>query len=65
MEGQIRTYRVEYTDTKTGATSPIDTVIAPLWYTARKYLSDCEKLASPEWNKMLAAGEVCLVACDA
>ena len=56
-----RHFVVEYTDTETGATSPIDTVDAREDYTAEDYVADCEKNADPEWVEMLDCGTVELV----
>lgn len=56
-----RKYEVEFTDNRTGATSPIDTIEAEAGYTAEQYIKDCRENADPEWVEMLEAGEVHLV----
>lgn len=60
-EEKTMKYTVEYTDPNTGATSPIDTVTAPVGYTAEAYISDCDRNADREWCEMLHAGTVALV----
>lgn len=50
-------YIVNYTD-ENGATSPIDIIDAPNWYTAVDYVNDCKDNADDEWNTMLANGKV-------
>lgn len=57
-------YEVDFTDSRTGATSPIDTVVAPEGYTAEQYLNDCRENADQEWIDMLEHGTVKLVAID-
>jgi len=57
-------YTVEFTDPKTGATSPIDNIEAPENYTAVQYVADCKANADPEWVEMLESGDVSLVADD-
>lgn len=57
-------YVVEFTDNRTGATSPIDTFKAPAGYTAKQYIADCERNADEDWCEMLRQGEVNLVECD-
>lgn len=54
-------YVVEYTDPKTGATSPIDNFTAEDGYTAEQYIKDCDSNADDEWCEMLHRGTVELV----
>ena len=54
-------YEVDYRDPETGATSPIDIVIAPDGYTTEDYIRDCIKNADPEWADMVLKGEIVLV----
>lgn len=54
-------YEVNYRDPETGATSPIDTVIAPDGYTPEDYTRDCVKNADPEWTDMVLKGEIILI----
>ena len=53
-------YTVEFTDAKTGAISPIDTITAPDGYTADDYIRDCRENADPEWIEMIESGTVTL-----
>lgn len=46
-------YVVWLTDRTTGATSPIDTIDAPVGYTASDYIADCDRNADDDWNWML------------
>jgi len=57
-------YEVDFTDSRTGATSPIDTVVAPEGYTAEQYLNDCRENGDQAWIDMLEQGTVKLVAID-
>lgn len=57
-EVEMARFTVEYTDSKSGATSSIDTVEAPADYTAEKYILDCEDNADQDWVDMIHAGEV-------
>lgn len=59
-EDSTMKYQVEYTDPRTGATSPIDTISAPAGYTADDYIRDCDANADPDWCEMLHAGTVSL-----
>lgn len=54
-------YEIDFHDYKNGATSPIDTVEAPVGYTAEEYIEDCKHGADKEWNEMLASGEVIVI----
>lgn len=51
-------YTVEFTDNKTGATSPVDTIDALEGYTAADYLRDCRANADSAWCEMLEGGSV-------
>lgn len=57
-------YEVDFYDNATGATSAIDTIEAPVGYTAADYVRDCKKNADDEWNEMLEGGDVTLVALE-
>lgn len=54
-------YQVEYTDSRTGATSAIDTITAAEGYTAEQYIEDCRENADQEWIDMLEQGTVELI----
>ena len=60
----MKQYQVDYTDSRMGATSPIDTITAPEGYTAADYIRDCNENADPEWCEMLKAGSVQLIQID-
>ena len=51
-------YIVYLTDSKTGATSPIDNITTDAGYTADQYVKECEENADPEWIELLHSGEV-------
>lgn len=51
-------YIVNYTDSKTGATSAIDTIVERDGYTAEDYINACKSNADEEWCKMLDEGTV-------
>lgn len=53
-----RKYEIDFTDSETGATSPIDTQDVDGEYTAEQYIADCERNADPEWIEMLKSGTV-------
>ena len=57
-------YQVDYTDPDTGATSPIDTIIARAGYTADDYIRDCDANADSDWCEMLHRGSVTLQELD-
>ena len=57
-------YQVEFTDARTGATSPIDICEGPEGYTAEQYIEDCRKNADYEWVEMLESGEVEILAIE-
>lgn len=57
-------FMVNYYNPETGATSSIDNIEAPEYYTAEQYIEDCKDNADPDWNRMLAAGSITLVQLD-
>lgn len=57
-------YEVNYKDPNTGAISPIDTIIAPIGYTAEDYIKDCRDNADPDWCEFLDSGEVIIYAVE-
>lgn len=57
----MKKYEVNFTDSRNGATSPIDNIEAADNYTAEQYIADCKENADDEWNEMLASGTVSLV----
>lgn len=57
----IKKYVVEFTDSETGATSPIDNIEAAEGYTAADYIRDCESNSDVEYIEMLKNGTIELV----
>ena len=57
----MKQYQVDFTDSSTGATSPIDTITAPEGYTAADYLRDCQDNADQDYIEMLEGGQIELV----
>lgn len=54
-------YQVEFTDYRTGATSPIDVIEEEAGFTPEKYIEACKENADDEWNEMLEQGGVYLI----
>ena len=54
-------YQVEFTDYRTGATSPIDVIEEESGLTPEKYIELCKENADDEWNEMLEHGSVYLI----
>lgn len=54
-------YQVEFTDYRTGATSPIDVIEEEAGLTPEKYMELCKENADDEWNEMLEQGDVYLI----
>lgn len=57
-------YEVCYYDPETGASSPIDVIVAPDGYTSDDYLLDCLRYAEYEYCSMLLRGAVQLFPVD-
>lgn len=62
--GETVKYEVDFTDSRTGATGPIDTITAPEGYTAEQYLNDCRENGDQVWIDMLEQGIIKLIAID-
>lgn len=60
----MKKYIIYLTDSQTGASSPIDNIMAADNYTAADYIKDCENNANQEYIDMLAGGVVTLEAID-
>ena len=56
----MKNYIVNFTDLSTGATSPIDNIMAPEYYTSAQYISDCEEYGDPDYVSMIKSGIVTL-----
>lgn len=60
----MKKYEILFTDGRTRATSPIDTIFKGDGYTAEQYIADCRENADDDWNTMLAGGTVSVIVAE-